>query len=217
MSLSRLARISEDLTNVKSLPEVSSWFVIEILQCSLERDSLKAIFDKAGAKYESQAMPSLLSAEDRFLFSKLGSVNYHAYKAMVGNATALEAQEVSLKNTKEASSNSPSPSSQKTVGILLQLSRPYKSIYGTAATPPDKLDVMCSAIFEVKRLLGEGKKLKIGGKTCNCYRQLYQYGKIVGCLFDCFGGNKKVFLETYPSLALANFKCVNKKKHSLTA
>jgi hypothetical protein len=158
MSLSRLARISEDLTNVKSLPEVAAWFVIEILQCSLERDYLKAIFDKASAKYESQAMPSLLSAEDRFLFCKLGSVNYHAYKAMVGNASALQAQEVSLKKTKEASSNSPSPSSQKTVGILLQLACPYKSLYATATTHQDKLDVMCSAIYEVKGLLREAKK-----------------------------------------------------------
>jgi hypothetical protein len=214
LNLTRLKRMAGDLDNVKTLPVIARWFVFDILKCDLQRDSLKEIFDKASAKYQSLARPSDLSPEDSFLFSRLGARNYQVYKAMVENASTPPQEACSLKNTNEAHSKS-SPS-QETSGFL-ELARPYQHLYSSTSNRTDKLDLMCSAIHEVKSLLREGKKMKIGGKTCKCYRQIYQYSKIVGCLYECFEGNKKVFLETYPSLALASFTCVKQKKHSLTA
>lgn len=212
--------MSENMNNVKTLPELAAWYVFEILGCSLERDSIKEIFDKASAKYQAQAVPSTLSPAEQFLFSRLGATNYLAYQGLVANtSSALQSpQAASLKNTKEASLKS--ASSEKTSAILLELSRPYHDLCRNAPTPSDKLDLMCSAVFEVRGLIKEGKKMKTGGKggkQCKGYRQIYQFGKIVACLSDCFEGNKKVFLETYPTLPLASFQCVKEKNHSLTA
>ena len=88
-------------------------------------------------------------------------------------------------------------------------------IYKDARALPDKLDVMCSAVFELRASLKAGQKMKDDGQECKGRRQLYQYYKIVSCMQDCFGGDKVKFLAAHPKMTLKNFACVNSHKHSL--
>lgn len=207
--LSNVLRLHPELNNKKPMYELGVWFVRDILQCNLQSDSLKDLFDSASSKYQSQAMPLDLSPAERFLFSRLGSADYGAYMEL---QKVQASKSLSDSTTKEADKTLCGPS---TSSSLLTLSRDYQAMYSTARALPDKLDVMCSAVFELRALLKAGKKMKVGGQTCKGNRQLYQYYKIVACMYDCFGGDKEKFLETHPKLILKKFTCVNSHKHSL--
>jgi hypothetical protein len=152
-------------------------------------------------------MPPDLLPADRFLFSRLGSADYGVYKELLEGVTTP-------KEVNHPSKGLCDPSTQPTACSLFSPSRNYQELYSTAL-PTQKLHVMCSAVMELRTALKAGKKMKVGKKTCQSYRQLYQYHKIVACLDDCFGGNKEKFLEKYPKLILKTFACVNKKPHSI--
>jgi hypothetical protein len=190
------------------LPELSVWFVRDILNCNLQYDSISVIFQSASSKYESQAMPTDLLPADRFLFSRLGSADYGVYKELLDGVST--GQEVT-----HPSKGLCDPSTQPTACSLYSPSRNYQALYNTAEPTTQKLDVMCSAITELRTALLAGKKMKVGQQTCQSYRQLYQYHKIVACLDDCFGGDKQKFLDNHPKLTLKTFACVNTHAHKL--
>ena len=193
-----------ELNNQKPLYELGVWFVRDILSGDVQTDSIKDLFEKAFSKYQAEAMPLDLTPSERFLFSRLGSSDYGAYMALqqvVPASTAKGAKKI--------------PCGPSTSSSLVSLSRDYQAIYKDAKALPDKLDVMCSAVCELRASLKAGNKMKVGGQLCKGNRQLYQYYKIVSCLHDCFGGEKEKFLETHKQLTLKTFACVNSHKHSL--
>jgi hypothetical protein len=203
-----MRRISENLNNDKSLTALSIWFVTDILHCNRMTDAISFVFLAAADKYQRETLPADLLPQDRFLFSELGPVKYATYKQLQSQRVGSPSEGNSTDSTMESSTTTASGTSTATSsGGLVVLPRNYPNMYASVKCVKQKLEVMCSAVFELGGQIQEGKKMKVGGKTCQSYRQLYQYKKIVTCLAVCFKGNKDLFLESNPKIALAKFVC----------
>jgi hypothetical protein len=152
-------------------------------------------------------MPPDLSPQNRFLFSRLGSADYGVYKELCDGV-------ITPKEVNQPSKGPCDPSTHPTACSLFSPSRNYPEMYQAASLPSQKLDVMCSAITELRTAIKAGKKMKVGKQMCRSYRQLYQYHKVVACFKVCFGGNKEKFFEEYPKVILKTFTCVYKEAHA---